>query len=77
MASEEEDDKAAGAAWDADPNCGIYVIDLPTGGVVYWLRIEGIIEDLYDVVAIPGIRRPTTIGFVTDEIRRVISIVQD
>lgn len=62
---------------DADPRCGVYVIDLRTGDVVHWLRVEGIIEELYDVVAIPGIRRPTAIGFVSDEIRRVISIAPD
>jgi len=59
---------------DADPRCGVYVIDLRTGSIVHWLRIEGIIEELYDVVALPGVRRPTAIGFVTDEIRRVISV---
>lgn len=59
---------------DADPRCGLYVIDLRTGSTVHWLRIEGIIEELYDVVVLPGVRRATAIGFVTDEIRRVISV---
>lgn len=62
---------------DADPRCGLHVIDLRTGSVVHWLRIEGIIEELYDVVCLPGVRRPTSIGFVTDEIRRVISIAPE
>jgi uncharacterized protein (TIGR03032 family) len=59
---------------DADPRCGLYVIDLRTGSIVHWLRVEGIIEELYDVVVLPGVRRATAIGFVTDEIRRVISV---
>jgi len=59
---------------DAEARCGLYVIDLRSGATVHWLRIEGIIEELYDVVVLPGVRRPTAIGFVTDEIRRVISI---
>ncbi len=59
---------------DADPRCGLYVIDLRTGSTVHWLRVEGIIEELYDVVVLPGVRRATAIGFVTDEIRRVISV---
>ncbi len=59
---------------DADPRCGLHVIDLRTGDVVHWLRVEGIIEELYDVVLMPGVRRPTAIGFVSDEIRRVISV---
>ncbi|MBL4719947.1 MAG: TIGR03032 family protein [Alphaproteobacteria bacterium] len=62
---------------DADPRCGLQVIDLRSGSVVHWLRIEGIIEELYDVVALPGAQRPTSIGFVTDEIRRVISIAPE
>lgn len=62
---------------DADPRCGLQIIDLRTGDVVHWLRIEGIIEELYDVVIMPGARRPTAIGFVTDEIRRVISVAPE
>jgi len=59
---------------DAEARCGIYVIDLRSGAIVHWLRIEGVIEELYDVAVLPDARRPTAIGFVTDEIRRVISI---
>ena len=62
---------------DAEPRCGLYVIDLRTGAIVHWLRIEGIIEELYDVVVLPGVMRPTAIGFVTDEIRRVISVAPE
>lgn len=58
----------------AEPRCGLYVIDLRRGDVVHWLRIEGMVEELYDVIALPGVRRPMALGFVTDEIRRVISI---
>jgi len=59
---------------DADPRCGLQIIDLRTGDVVHWLRVEGIIEELYDVIIMPDVRRPTAIGFVSDEIRRVISV---
>ena len=38
------------------------------------LRIEGVIEELYDVAILPGVRRPMAIGFRSDEIRRVSSI---
>ena len=33
------------------------------------LRIEGVIDELYDVVCLPGVKRATSIGFVTDETR--------
>lgn len=59
---------------NAEPRCGIHVIDLTTGDAPHWLRIEGIVDELYDVVALPQVRRPMALGFKTDEIRRVLSI---
>jgi hypothetical protein len=32
------------------------------------------VEELYDVITLPGIRRPMALGFKTDEIRRTITI---
>jgi uncharacterized protein (TIGR03032 family) len=61
-------------AKQAEPRCGIHVIDLRSGDAVHWLRFEGIVDELYDVVALPGARRPMALGFKTDEIRRVLSI---
>ena len=40
----------------------------------HWLRFEGVVRELYDVAVLPGVRNPAAIGFVTDEIQRVISI---
>jgi uncharacterized protein (TIGR03032 family) len=64
------------AARHADATCGIQVIDLRTGDAVHWLRFEGIVSELYDVIPLPGVQRPMALGFKTDEIRRVISIGQ-
>jgi uncharacterized protein (TIGR03032 family) len=58
----------------AEPRCGLQVIDLRTGDAVHWLRMDGIVDELYDVVALPAVRRPMALGFKTDEIRRVISV---
>lgn len=58
----------------AEARCGLQVIDLKSGDVVHWLRIEGVVRELYDVVVLPGVRRPMALGFKTDEIRRTISI---
>jgi len=57
-----------------EPRCGVQVIDLRSGDVVHWLRLEGVVDELYDVVPLPGVRCPSVIGFKSDEIRRVISI---
>jgi uncharacterized protein (TIGR03032 family) len=59
---------------DAEPRCGLGVIDLRTGDMVHWLSIEGIVRELYDVVVLPGVARPMALGFKTDEIRRTISV---
>lgn len=61
----------------AEARCGLVVIDLRTGDCVHTLRIEGIVEELYDVQSLAGVRRPMAIGFKSDEIRRVISIAPD
>jgi len=58
----------------AGPQCGLMVIDLKTGAAAHWLKIEGIVHELYDVVALPGIRRPMALGLKTDEIRRMLTI---
>jgi uncharacterized protein (TIGR03032 family) len=65
---------AALASRDAAPRCGLAVIDLAGGDMAHWLRLEGVVRELYDVVALPGVRRPSAIGFRTDEIKHVISI---
>lgn len=58
----------------AEARCGLHVIDMRTGDTVHWLRIEGVVKELYDVVALPGVRRPMAIGFKNDEIRTTLSI---
>jgi uncharacterized protein (TIGR03032 family) len=57
-----------------EAECGLRVIHLPTGEVRHWLRIEGSVTELYDVVAIPGVVRPAALGFKSDEIRSQLSI---
>jgi len=59
---------------DTEPRCGLAVIDLASGDMVHWVRIEGVVRELYDVAVLPGIRRPSAIGFKTDEIKHVILI---
>jgi uncharacterized protein (TIGR03032 family) len=59
---------------NADPICALMVIDLKSGAILHWLKMEGIVHELYDVVALPGVRRPQAIGLKTDEIRRILTI---
>ena len=57
-----------------EARCGLYVVDLKTGDLVHWVRIEGVVQELYDVVVLPDRSNTAAIGFRSDEIRRVISI---
>lgn len=61
----------------ASPRCGLLVIDTETGDTLHWLRIEGIVEELYDVVVLPDVMRPMALGFQSDEIHRIITIGDD
>lgn len=58
----------------AAPRCGVAVIDLKTGDLAHWLRLEGVVTELFDAVVLDGAKRPAAIGFRSDEIRRVLSI---
>jgi len=53
---------------------GLYVVDLTNGNTPHWLHTEGIVSELYDVIALPSVKRPSLIGFQNDQIRRVISV---
>ena len=67
---------AALQARSTDPRSGLAIIDLDNGDMTGWVRIEGIVRELYDVAVLPGVRRPSLIGFRTDEVRYVLSIDQ-
>ena len=62
------------AAEKVEPRCAVYVIDTKSGDIAHWVRIEGVVNELYDVVALPKITRPSMIGFRSQEIRRIVSI---
>lgn len=54
--------------------CGLLIIDLSTGKIVHWLKLEGIVNELYDVAVLPQTKRPMAIGIKSDEIKRLITI---
>ncbi len=58
----------------AEARCAIHVVDLETGTTEHWLRVEGIVKELYDVVALRNVMRPKLLGFKTDEIRRTLRV---
>ena len=59
----------------AEPQCGLQIIDLRTGSISEWLRIDGtLVTELYDSVVLPGVRQPMAVGFKTTEIERLMLI---
>ena len=61
---------------DTEARCGLAVIDLASGDMVHWVRVEGVVRELFDVVMLPGVRYPSAIGFKGNEIKHVIAIDQ-
>ncbi len=67
---------AALAAKGTEARCGLIIVDLGTGDTSAWIRLEGVVRELYDVAFIQGARQPSAIGFKTDEITRLIAIAE-
>lgn len=62
---------------DAEPWCGVQIVNLQSGDIVEWIRLEGGVTELFDVRVLPGVRRPTATGFLNDEIHRAFTIEMD
>jgi uncharacterized protein (TIGR03032 family) len=62
---------------NTEPRCGLLVIDLRSGDVAHWLRVEGMVRELYDVAVLPDSSRPMALGFKSDEIQRTIAVGED
>jgi uncharacterized protein (TIGR03032 family) len=58
---------------DGDAWCGVVIINLTSGDIVEWIRLEGDIVELFDVTALPGVRCPMSVGVGTTEMRTTIS----
>lgn len=59
---------------DTEPSCGLLVVELTSGNIIHWLRLDGVIEEISGVTVLPGVFKPRAVGFKTDEIARTISL---
>ena len=57
-----------------EARCGLQVVNLVTGDAVHWAKIEGIGEELSDVVVLQTARRPAVLEFKTDEVRQTLIV---
>lgn len=53
--------------------CGLVVVDMNTGVILHWLHIDGVVEELFDVVVLPKVRQPKALGFQNDDIERLVN----
>lgn len=56
-----------------EPVCMVQVINLGNGAADHWLALGGVVRELYDIVAIPGVKRPMAVGFAQGQINRMIN----
>ncbi len=62
----------------AEPQCGLQIIDLRTGTIAHWLRLDGsLVTELYDAVVLNGVRQPMALGFKTNEIERLLLVDEE
>jgi uncharacterized protein (TIGR03032 family) len=54
------------------PKLGVFVVELRTGRIAEWLLVEGPLYELFDVIALPGVRRPMALGLIADDIEHQI-----
>ena len=58
---------------DADPWCGLQIVNLKDGSIAQWIRLSGTARELFDVAVLPNVRCPMAIGLMSNDIARTIS----
>ncbi len=62
----------------AHAQCGLQIIDLKSGSIQEWLRLDGtLVTELYDAAVLPGVRQPMAVGFMNSEIERLMLIEEE
>jgi uncharacterized protein (TIGR03032 family) len=58
---------------DGEPWCGVCIVDLRSGDLIEWIRLDGAIKELFDVAAIPDVACPMALGVNSPDIQSLIS----
>lgn len=58
---------------DAEPWCGVMIVNLASGDIVEWMRLDGHVTEMFDVAAMPGVACPMSIGPSTMELYNTIT----
>lgn len=54
-------------------HCAVAVIELSSGRLLHWIRLGGIVRELYDIAILPAARRPMLIGLQQSQFNRLIT----
>jgi uncharacterized protein (TIGR03032 family) len=65
------------AAMGQTPRLGLFVVDVRTGAVAEWLFVDGPMREIFDVIALPGVRRPMAYGILGAELASHVWIDTD
>jgi len=58
---------------DGEPWCGVCIVDLRSGDLVEWIRLDGAIKELFDVAVIADTICPMALGIASPDIQSLIS----
>ena len=47
------------------------IVEMASGDIIEWIKLEGGVSELFDVAVIPGVRWPTATGFLNEEIHKL------
>ncbi|MCT7951104.1 TIGR03032 family protein [Ancylothrix sp. C2] len=53
--------------------CGLMVVDINTGAILHWLKLEGEVTEIYDVAVLAGVKRPAILSADSEEIQRIVT----
>ncbi len=56
-----------------EAECAVMVMELATGTIKHWLRLGGVVRELYDIALLPGFKRPMLVGLAQGQINRLIT----
>ena len=49
------------------------IVNLASGDIVEWIKLEGGVSELFDVQVLAGVRWPVATGFLNDDIHKAIT----
>lgn len=56
------------------PVRGLFIVDCRTGEICHWLALEGVTGEVYDVLVLPGVRRPKALPLTGDDIQNIVTV---